>query len=557
MYFNDQSFYKENLSKKNDYFIFIPERLHIVNDYIDKLNEYRTERKSHRFNNIFRSSEFSKDYSKDFNLSQVYKSQLSSVNNSNTSIVQIPSSNIEISNKIDSQKEVTEENSVFAFKKVLEKRVSFQSEVFKKKGTIVNNKENNGFSSESQNISVSYEISRDLNRSFTSKVSSYISIKNYNIYYKKYLFIRDDNKSNNIYSIQDNSNSQLYKEVIFEFTGIILGGSSSYKVLLYKSRLNSDLFVFKIFKKSKLKEIRHFHSILSEAKIQKNLFFPFLLSLFDFFQDDYHIYFITEYIVGGDLKTFLIYNKILSEKTIQFIIAQIVLAIEYLHSRKIIFRDLKPENILISYNGYLKLTDFSLARQISEYNSEKKTISFCGTPEFIAPEMIRAEECDNKIDIWAMGILIFELFYGKTPFSDRTISNLYKKIVFNEIDYSISKQMRCKPSKEALDLLKKMLVKDKSKRINIEEIIQHDYFKDFSFNEILKMNIISPLKTYSEKNKFRMEKRIEEMEIEKEQKEERTIETDEIIKFDIGHSPINQNIPFKEIDNLIDYYDNM
>ena len=133
------------------------------------------------------------------------------------------------------------------------------------------------------------------------------------------------------------------------------------------------------------------------------------------FQKSFRIYFILDFIQGGELFTHLTEEKRFSEYKTKFYAAQIALSLGYLQDSNIIYRDLKPENILINRNGYIKLADFGLAKITNPQGNEDPN-SFCGTPEYLSPEMIEGTGHDHTLDWWALGILIYEMIIGIPPF---------------------------------------------------------------------------------------------------------------------------------------------
>lgn len=175
------------------------------------------------------------------------------------------------------------------------------------------------------------------------------------------------------------------------YTGYSLGEGYFGKVELVKLKANDKLYALKILRKSKIKEKKNFEHLMNEISILKDTEFPFILKIYSTFQDEQRLYMLMEYVEGGELMKIMSKERIFSEKLIKFVVSQIVLILEYLHSQNIIYRDIKPENILIDMNGYIKLADFGLSKYLGD-SSEDNTKTFCGTPEFIPPEILRAEE---------------------------------------------------------------------------------------------------------------------------------------------------------------------
>jgi serine/threonine protein kinase len=147
-------------------------------------------------------------------------------------------------------------------------------------------------------------------------------------------------------------------------------------------------------------------------------------------QDDKMLFFQMEYIPGGELFTLLRTLITLPIDHAKFYTAQIISAFDYLHMKSIIYRDLKAENILINSNGYLKLTDFGLAKKVSD-----KTYTLCGTPEYLAPEMILNKGYSKCVDWWSLGILLYEILVGLDPFNDEDPMVIYQKIIAGKIKF--------------------------------------------------------------------------------------------------------------------------
>lgn len=180
-----------------------------------------------------------------------------------------------------------------------------------------------------------------------------------------------------------------------------------------------------------------------------------------------------EYVVGGELFTHLRRAGRFTNDMTRFYASEIVLAIEYLHSKDIIYRDLKPENLLIDHQGHIKITDFGFAKKVVDRYSYKKekenkgsyslimvrTWTLCGTPEYLAPEIIQSKGHGKAVDWWALGILIFEMLAGYPPFFDDNSFGIYEKILMGKVQFSAHFDPLAK------DLLKRLLVSDRTKRL--------------------------------------------------------------------------------------------
>ena len=198
-----------------------------------------------------------------------------------------------------------------------------------------------------------------------------------------------------------------------------------------------------------------------------------------------------DYLSGGDLFHLLRKKKRFSLQTAKFYLAEVILALEYLHQNlKLIYRDLKPENILISGEGHLKITDFGLAK-----SSEQTCLSFVGTPEYVAPEVIQNQEQTAAVDIWSCGVLMYEMIAGNSPFAAGSKNN-------EEIQSKILKEEVSFPSfftEDTKDLIWNMMRKYPSERISLGEIKKHRFFSDIDWRKVEKLELQTPFKAGEER----------------------------------------------------------
>lgn len=205
-------------------------------------------------------------------------------------------------------------------------------------------------------------------------------------------------------------------------------------------------------------------------------------------QDDRYIYFITELLSGGDLFTYHRGVGNFNPTQTKFYGAQVVSIFENLQSKDMVYRDLKPENIMISADGYLKLIDFGFAKVI-----KKRTYTICGTPEYIAPEILLNEGHGKAVDWWTLGILLYEMLAGYPPFQADDPMDIYKKIINTKPRYPEGFDSDLK------SLTKHLLRRDLSKRYgNLKngsaDIKDHRFFNGLSFDDLLKKKLKVPYK---------------------------------------------------------------
>ena len=157
---------------------------------------------------------------------------------------------------------------------------------------------------------------------------------------------------------------------------------------------------------------------------------PFLCNLHYAFQTSKQLFLVMDFCQGGELYFHIKQNKHFSEDVAKFYAAEIILALEYLHKKNIVYRDLKPENVLITSEGHIKLVDFGLSKR----NVKKDCFTFCGTPEYLAPEIIMETGYNKIVDWWSLGILVYEMVTGRVPYMDTNVYRIYKNILSKPIE---------------------------------------------------------------------------------------------------------------------------
>lgn len=251
----------------------------------------------------------------------------------------------------------------------------------------------------------------------------------------------------------------------------------------------------KSIRKDVLIEMDQVENTLLEKEIMFECDHPFLVGMEYLYQNELRLYFVMPFIRGGELYKIYQTAKRFDEATVKFYAAQLVVAIGYLHSKGIVHRDLKLENILVDQNGYLKVIDYGLAKMLKD---NEVAATFCGTPEYLAPEMISNEGHGKAVDWWALGILVYEMLIGVTPFFNRNKNMLFTKIQSAKVIFPDRKKYRIDYSDDIIDLVVQLLNKDKTKRLgskgDMEEIMAHKFFSGFDFKALEAMQIKPPFK---------------------------------------------------------------
>ena len=278
---------------------------------------------------------------------------------------------------------------------------------------------------------------------------------------------------------------------------------------------NDRFFTMKIKKKSKLKTEKDVEHSENEVRILKKISHQFLSSLYFSFQTERKLYVVTDYCCGGSLR-FHILNSVEQFSniwTVKFYLVQILSAVKYLHDQNIIHRSLFPESISLLPDGYIKLTDFSLSKQNTSNLTDCFTSTFCGIPEYMAPEILQGKNYGKAADVWSLGILTYEMLYGYPPFMDADVSKLCKKIIFNQVRFEPKddKSRRFVPDLHlnAVKFVGKMLAKEASERPGVGELLEDEFFNNVDISAIINKKIdVTNIPIIPKKNEnFYIEKR--------------------------------------------------
>ena len=298
--------------------------------------------------------------------------------------------------------------------------------------------------------------------------------------------------------LSENSNNQNSLENLdlkkitpkdFQKIKIIDKSNNLYIQYLVKYLPSQEIFVLKEYSKIQLLKEKQMSNITYQKQILDTIDNPFLTKLILFFQTNTSMNFITTCVSGGRIGKYLTESHPFPENRVKFYGAQIALAIQYLHDKKIIYRDLKLDNIYIDELGYLKIDNFELAIKDSGININK---SLCGTAEYLAPEMILGKGYDKNVDWWQFGIVLYEMLCGTTPFYDDNIDVVLDNIVKGDVIFPSINNL----SNEAKDLIKKLLCNNVKERLGykegINEIKEHPFFRVLDFKNVEQKKLTAP-----------------------------------------------------------------
>ena len=298
--------------------------------------------------------------------------------------------------------------------------------------------------------------------------------------------LRSSDESNGL-TTQSSSSLPAHKKqkqivTLDDFQPLQLIGKGTYgKVVLVRYLNNNKIYAMKILKKEEIIKQNQVKHAKIERLLLEKLDHPFLAKLHFSFQNEQSLFLVTEFMQGGELYFHLKKKKCFKESTVKFYMAQIFLAIDYMHKNGYIYRDLKPENILLDKEGYIKLTDFGLSKIMNnEESNNNKTYTMCGTLEYIAPEILKGKPYDKSVDWFSFGIVLYELICGELPFTLRN-SKFDENVYDKEIEYPT------KMSKEAKDLISNLLQIEPEKRLgykNSDEIKNSAFFKLINFDKM-------------------------------------------------------------------------
>ena len=255
------------------------------------------------------------------------------------------------------------------------------------------------------------------------------------------------------------------------YKGRLLGKGGFAKCYEFTCSENKKIFAAKVVAKSGLVKSRAKQKLISEIKIHKSLHHPQIVAFEHYFEDTENVYILLEMCQNQTLNELLKRRKRLTEIEVQCYIVQLIKALKYLHSHRVIHRDLKLGNLFLTEKMELKVGDFGLATKLDFEGERKRTV--CGTPNYIAPEILDGKTGHSyEVDIWSLGVIIYTLIIGKPPFETRDVKTTYKRIKMNAYTFPENAIV----SEAAKNLIAQILVLDPSKRPTLDQILTHDFF---------------------------------------------------------------------------------
>ena len=277
------------------------------------------------------------------------------------------------------------------------------------------------------------------------------------------------------------ANSAVVEEKIIKVTGDVqirkyykgrlLGKGGFAKCYEFTCAENKKVFAAKIVAKSGLVKSRAKQKLISEIKIHKSLHHPQIVAFEHYFEDTENVYILLEICHNQTLNELLKRRKRLTEIEVQCYMVQLIKALKYLHSHRVIHRDLKLGNLFLTDKMELKVGDFGLATKLDFEGERKRTV--CGTPNYIAPEILDGKAGHSyEVDIWSLGVIIYTLIIGKPPFETRDVKTTYKRIKMNAYSFPDNAII----SEAAKNLISQILVTDPAKRPTLDQILTHDFF---------------------------------------------------------------------------------
>lgn len=281
------------------------------------------------------------------------------------------------------------------------------------------------------------------------------------------------------------------KLTVDDFTLLkVIGQGSFGKVLQVRKNDTQRIYAIKSVRKAKIIARNEVLHTMTERSILAQVNHAFIVPLKFSFESDTKLYFVLAFVNGGELFTHLNHARVFDINRARFYTAELLCALEYLHDFGIIYRDLKPENILLDYEGHIALCDFGLCKL--EMKDEDKTDTFCGTPEYMAPEIITGDAYNKTVDWWTLGTVLYEMLTGMPPFYDEDKEEMYRKIISMDLYFPPA---LIAPAAKAL--LQGLLDRIPAQRLGAKgagEIKAHAFFKGIDWHKLVQRRYVPSFK---------------------------------------------------------------
>lgn len=268
----------------------------------------------------------------------------------------------------------------------------------------------------------------------------------------------------------------------------VLGRGAFGKVMLVKKKddTSKKLYALKTWKKADIVKANQVEHTMTERFVLEHIESPFLAHMSYAWQTPEKLYVVMDYLTGGEIFFWIQKQRKFTESRARLCLAECCLAIKAMHDKNVIHRDLKPENILLDSDGHVKVVDYGLAKgNITGAGEEGGTKTFCGTPEYVAPELVENRGHGKAVDWWALGVILFELLYGLPTFYDKNVKKMYTKILHDPIKFSSNVAV----SDQAKDFIRKLLERNVMNRLGSsatgpQDVLNHPFFASLDMNQV-------------------------------------------------------------------------
>ena len=278
----------------------------------------------------------------------------------------------------------------------------------------------------------------------------------------------------------------------FELINVIGRGGFGKVWKVYEKKYKK-IYAMKEMSKVKIIDKNSILSIKKERELLSKIYHPFIINMYYSFQDRHNLYIIMDYLKGGDLRFNMSKNKGFNEEQTKFIVACIILSLEYIHNNNIIHRDLKPENLLFNKKGYIKLTDFGISKIYNKYLNNSNDTS--GTPGYMSPEVLNNSNHNFCVDYYALGVIIYEILVGNRPYKGNNRKEIKEDILSKQVLVTKKNLNKKKWSHDSGDFINKLIQRKPNERLGfngIKEIKNHPWLKYFNWKDLYLFKLKAP-----------------------------------------------------------------